>query len=203
LLTLTEKYRDSSNARGLYMPINQKLVKRCIYNTSRLEVKRWQPDTSDASSKDQLIMSVINLLTPQVTQYLPDGWQNIKTFEDANLWVTQICEESSFFIVTLRETNEIIGFLFLYELELQNNYSDLKFGYLLSETTWGKGLGTELIAGLIRWAENDRTISSISGGVSNKNIGSIRVLEKNGFIALNLPNDTKDNITYEYKFNCK
>ena len=181
---------------------NEKFLKKCIYETSQLVVKEQFANTFDTLDQNILIESILKVLTPKSTKFLPEGWQNIKTFDDANLWLTQRCEESSFFIVELQNTKEIIGFLFLYELESQNNCSDLKFGYVLSETTWGRGLGTELIEGLVRWAENDGSISSISGGVSNSNTGSIRVLEKNGFIPVNLDSNKNDNIIYEFKFKC-
>ncbi len=109
---------------------------------------------------------------------MPDGWQNINTSDKANQWIAYRLDESHFYRIRLDDSGEIIGFLFLYESEEK---SELRLGYLLAESTWGKGIGTELIKGLVAWARSSGQINSISGGVEKDNIGSIKVLEKCGF----------------------
>jgi len=84
-----------------------------------------------------------------------------------------------FYVIQQNGTNNILGFLFLYLDD--ENPSEIRLGYLLSEQTWGQGFGSEIIAGLVAWAKNNKDISSIAGGVEADNIGSIRVLEKSGF----------------------
>jgi RimJ/RimL family protein N-acetyltransferase len=74
---------------------------------------------------------------------------------------------------------------------------ELRLGYLLREEVWGKGIGTELIKGLVEWARQTRLIGSIAGDVEKENQGSIRVLEKNGFYRCN---EEMPEQMYLYKF---
>ena len=58
---------------------------------------------------------------------------------------------------------------------------DLRIGYLIAEQDWGKGLATELLAGLVAWARSQPSVHSVTGGVDPANLASARVLTKNGF----------------------
>lgn len=55
---------------------------------------------------------------------------------------------------------------------------DLHIGYLLGESYWAKGYGSELIKGLVDWAYSDKHIRSLVGGVEINNTGSIKVMQK-------------------------
>lgn len=120
-------------------------------------------------------------MTPNVTKALPDDWQKIDTLSKAENWVNERKADSNFYAISLTETNEIVGFLFLYNSEEIKTLNYLILGYLLTESVWGKGIGSELIKGLVKWCKESEIINSISGGVEKDNIGSIKVLEKNGF----------------------
>ncbi len=176
------------------------IEERCNYNTDRLWVRSWKHIVKDLGSKYKFARIVIEILTPNVTKSLPDGWQNISTIEHAQKWIDARNDESHFATIQLVSTNEIVGFIFLYESGTENKYFDLRFGYLLSEKIWGKGLGTELLEGLINWCQAEGDIKSISGGVETENIGSIKVLEKTGFSPSALDNPTEGLVFYEYRF---
>ena len=141
--------------------------------------------------KNYLAESVLKIMTPNVTKDLPNGWQHMDTFDKAKNWLIERKNDSNFYAIILTETNEIIGFLFLYIENKTNESCDLRLGYLLAEPIWGKGIGSELVKGLVEWCENSKIIDSISGGVKKNNVGSIKVLEKNGFYKSNkeLPGD--------------
>jgi [ribosomal protein S5]-alanine N-acetyltransferase len=85
--------------------------------------------------------------------------------------------------------------MFLYESISSENLINLRLGYLLSESVWGAGLGSELIQGLVAWSEDNPHVNSISGGVEINNIGSINVLEKNGFSIIE-SNDQPENMVF-------
>ncbi|MCS5420666.1 MULTISPECIES: GNAT family N-acetyltransferase [Psychrilyobacter] len=175
------------------------IEQRCNFKTRQLSVKSWIHQNEDLTTEQYFTEKVLSILTPQVTKFLPDGWQKINNVEDAQVWIKERLEESCFLTVELIKTNELVGFIFLYKSGSQDNYYDLRFGYLLSETIWGKGLGTELVKGLAQWCEREGNIKSISGGVTINNVGSIKVLEKCGFSPTTLDNV----VIYERKFNCK
>ena len=69
-----------------------------------------------------------------------------------------------------------LGLVLLFE-QAEN---ELRLGYMLAESSWGQGVASELIGGLVEWGERSG-IRSITGGVAFDNPASSRVLEKSGF----------------------
>ena len=173
---------------------------RCCFNTERLAIRSWNSPYSGAVSEQKFAETVIRILTPRVTRSLPYGWQGISTLSAASKWINERCGESRFLIVQLLSTNEIVGFIFLYGHPLPKKYYELRFGYLLTETIWGKGFGTELVKGLMEWCEKAGDIASVSGGVEPENIGSIKVLEKNGFTRLKTDQSTENVVFFKRTF---
>ena len=62
----------------------------------------------------------------------------------------------------------------------QPDSGELRLGYLVSESQWGRGFATELVRGVVNWVRV-RGFRSIIAGVAKGNASSIRVLEKTGF----------------------
>lgn len=153
-----------------------------LFISERLIVRNWIHLEKSFANKDRLLESVLKIMTPNVTKDLPNGWQNLTTIEKVEKWVNDRKKDGYFYAIQLLDSNEIIGFLFLYtENETTESY-DLRLGYLISESSWKRGYGSELIKGLVVWCKKENNIGSVSGGVELNNTGSIRVLEKNGFI---------------------
>lgn len=165
--------------------LSEVLNENCLFKTSRVSILNWNFIESQMELKNSTIESVLKIMTPNVTKSLPGGWQKLDTAHKAKNWINERKEDSNFYSIILTETNEIIGFLFLYENHDIKESNELRLGYLLTETIWGKGIGSELIKGLLKWSNNSGIINSISGGVEKDNIGSIKVLEKNGFYKSN------------------
>jgi len=157
----------------------------CLFKTHRVSILNWNFIESKTELKNATTKSVLKIMTPNVTKALPDGWKNLDTVNKAESWITERKEDSNFYTITLTETNEIIGFMFLYENNEIIDSNELRLGYLLTESIWGKGIGSELINGLVKWSNDSGIINSISGGVERDNIGSIKVLKENGFYKSN------------------
>lgn len=177
------------------------LCQRCAFNTERLLINSVKSQILDDDSQRLYTLKVLELLTPAVTNSLPSEWQNITSYEEASNWWQQRNKESSFLSIQLKPSNEIIGFVFLYEDESKQMQLDLHIGYLLGEPYWAKGYGSELIKGLVNWAYLDKHIHSLIGGVEVDNIGSIKVMEKNGFIRSKLDSPDKNVIFMEHAIN--
>ena len=73
--------------------------------------------------------------------------------------------------------------MFLFEEGVPGR-TEVRIGYLLSESAWGKGFATELVGGFVAWCRQYASLQSVAGGVERGNVASIRVLEKNGFYAV-------------------
>jgi [ribosomal protein S5]-alanine N-acetyltransferase len=54
-------------------------------------------------------------------------------------------------------------------------------GYWLSPNYWGRGIMTEAVAAVLELGKEDVRVKRFSGSVKESNVGSRRVLEKNGF----------------------
>ena len=62
-------------------------------------------------------------------------------------------------------------------------YRTWTIGYFFTPSAWGKGLGTEAIGALVRWAfATWPGLQRIDGTVYASNPASVRVLEKSGFV---------------------
>ncbi len=171
------------------------------FKTKRLLVKSWKLLLNHPAKCRNLAQAVIKIITPKVARSLPDGWQNIDNLDKANQWLSARDSEGECLTIELNDDSSIIGFLFLYESPEPNNNIDLKLGYLLSEYVWGNGIGSELIKGLVDCCGNKPEIKSISGGVEIENVGSIKVLEKNGFKPIQSRHQSTDLIFLERKLN--
>lgn len=173
---------------------------RCAFETERLSVKSWTLQVNEPSNEQAFAKTVIGILTPEVTKSLPDGWQQIKELDKAINWIKGRAEESAFLTIQHLDSLAVVGFLFLYESYASDNRLDLRLGYLLAESVWGRGLGSELIKGLVNWCEHQSDVKSLSGGVEVNNIGSIKILEKNGFDLLDSEEKSENIVFYKKRF---
>lgn len=57
-----------------------------------------------------------------------------------------------------------------------------EFGYWLGRACWGRGLMTRIVATFAPWAMRELRLYRLQAGVLDFNLGSARVLEKNGFV---------------------
>ena len=174
------------------------LENNCNFQTERLNIVSYISHIKSQFIKDNLATQVIEIMSPKVTGMLPLGWQDINTAVAADKWLYQINMECSFLLVKLKSTNEVIGFIFLYEPDDTQPPFDIRLGYLISEKHWGSGLGSELINGLLSCCKSSGVVNIITGGVEADNVGSIKVLEKNGFVHTDSNNDGV--LFYEYDF---
>ncbi len=123
------------------------------------------------------------MLTEPVTRSLPSTWQGAYTLERAREWIDERDREGTTLLVIGKSTRQAIGLMILLEMQAEGdiNYLDIRLGYLLSESSWGKGIASELVDGFVEWCREQTSISSIVGGVALDNPASARVLQKNGF----------------------
>lgn len=57
-----------------------------------------------------------------------------------------------------------------------------EFGYWLARKHWGQGLMTRIVAAYLPWAMAELAVTRMQATVLDFNLGSARVLEKNGFV---------------------
>ena len=149
------------------------------FETTRLSAGEWHSISNrDGLSLPKLVQSI---LTPIVTAPLPEAWHGAYSESRAQSWIRDRDAEGMTLLVTLRESSQCVGLLFVHESEAEDRQGqELRVGYLIAEFLWGKGYASELVTGLVQWAQG-QSYGSLMAGVAADNAASHRVLEKCGF----------------------
>ena len=92
------------------------------------------------------------------------------------------------------ENGELIG-----AAKLDRIGSEIEIGYRVLEEQWGKGIATEIAAGLIRFARKNLNASKVIAFVNVHNAASIRVLEKAGMMNVERIEDL-DEVKYKFVY---
>lgn len=82
-------------------------------------------------------------------------------------------------VADLRGSGEAVGTLGLYSYSEANRRAEL--GYDLLREHWGRGLMTEAVRELLRYAFEELGLNRVEATTDPENAASIRVLEKTGF----------------------
>lgn len=166
------------------------------FTTERLIVDEWHSFSADEWAQQNLVDVVQQVMTESVTKTLPPPWQGKYSQARARQWITERDAEGVT-LLALNNTNaQPVGLTVLFDAD---NNGHLRLGYMLAESAWGKGFATELISGLVNWARSHQ-VHSITGGVEPHNIASARVLEKCGFSAQSVAQETPQ-LMYRISFN--
>lgn len=106
-------------------------------------------------------------------------WFSPKTVEEFDFsWGETQEYESKELAFILKDTGELIGSGGLYIDEANRK---ARLGYILHPRFWNQGIATEIVDELLSIAFIELKLHRVEATVYNGNIGSSRVLEKNGF----------------------
>ena len=150
----------------------------CEFVTERLHVGPWH--SVDYSDVD-LAKVVSEMLTERSTSGLPDAWRGDFSVERAKAWIKERDGESPTLVGIERTSGRAIALVIVHEIALDDSAVDVRIGYVIAEAAWSRGLATELVGGLVKWARVQPSIQTLTGGVDTANQASVRVLIKNGF----------------------
>jgi ribosomal-protein-alanine N-acetyltransferase len=81
--------------------------------------------------------------------------------------------------VVLKATQKIIGTVMIFNFDYEAKHAEI--GYVFHKNHWGKGYGTEAVSMMDNFAFESLDLHKLHASVVDTNIGSVRVLEKNGF----------------------
>lgn len=144
------------------------------FSTPRLVVDEWHR-MAEVHGID-LVEVVSGVLTERTTAALPPSWQGDFDAARATAWIQERDAESPTLLAIERDSDGPAGLVVLFL-----DASDVRLGYVLAEGAWGRGLATELVAGVVAWARGRADIVTITGGVDAGNTASANVLTKTGF----------------------
>ncbi len=114
----------------------------------------------------------------EVTQYMM--WDSYTSRNDAEEFFKNVVENHSWF-KAICLGNKAIGSITL-DKGKEAHSCKAELGYVLTRKYWGNGFATQAVNLAIREGFNDLKVERIEAFVDPTNIGSQRVLEKNGFI---------------------
>lgn len=133
--------------------------------------------------KQEDVESIYKLLSdPEVIKY--DSFElftNLAQAENLIKWFNEEFDEKRaiFWGISLKDKAEIIGFCKC-EIEIPKVRADI--GYDLRTEYWNMGIMTEALSEIVDFTFKTLKVNRIEAAVSTENSGSIRVLQKLGFI---------------------
>ena len=89
-------------------------------------------------------------------------------------------KDSLILAIRPKETGELEGLAEFYGL--RDSLHKVSMGYRLRKRSWGKGLATEAAGLMVDYLYGQTDIQIITASTMMENVGSARVLEKNGFV---------------------
>lgn len=152
-------------------------LKNMLFSTDRLNIVPLHEHYRKPCSENDFLLKVVTILSPSVVASLPPYFQGIEGVGQAQDWLDKMQDESCCYVVFDTGSNNVIGFLFLYEADDATAH----IGYLLAETSWGKGFASELLIALVKQLNKNKLLKALVGGVDASNGASVQVLRKAGF----------------------
>jgi [ribosomal protein S5]-alanine N-acetyltransferase len=119
---------------------------------------------------------------PDVKRFI--GWKLMETLEQTREYIEKMLkreEEGSFIYasIVLKSTGGVIGTAMIFGFDHEAKHAEI--GYVFHRDYWGKGYGTEAVRMMDNFAFETLNLHKLHGRVASSNIGSARVLEKNGY----------------------
>ena len=135
------------------------------------------------------------LLDPEVMRFL--GPRRALDTSEALEWFQTEIEKPSRFVVALRNTNELIGFCGIKNLD-----GVIDFGYFLRKSFWGKGYATEACRAAILALKEKVNFDEVQVFIAEANEASLAIAKNLGW--QQLQEATKENETgYNYRVRWK
>ena len=81
--------------------------------------------------------------------------------------------------VVEKHSGKVVGTAIVFAMDTSARHGEI--GYVFDDTVWGKGYGTQLVRLMCDFAFDELKLRKLFARVVSANIGSARVLERNGF----------------------
>jgi [ribosomal protein S5]-alanine N-acetyltransferase len=167
-----------------------------LVSTSQLKLKSLT--VSDYSEK---YLSWLN--DKLVNQYLETRWEK-QSEEKIKSFIKGIELDQDSVLYGIIFNNEHIGNIKLGPINWNHKHTDISY-FIGSSKYWGKGLASESVAIVTKFAFEQLGLNKCNAGVYSGNVGSAKVLEKVGFKLegclkneLYGPNGWEDHLLYGY-----
>lgn len=116
-----------------------------------------------------------------ISDNLTNGFPFPYTLEHAHKFIEMAMNHSPTQIMAITHDDKVIGGIGLHPQE-DVYFKNMELGYWLAEPYWGKGIMTKAIGQMVNYGFENFDISRIFARPYGYNSGSIKALEKAGFI---------------------
>jgi ribosomal-protein-alanine N-acetyltransferase len=140
---------------------------------SQFTLRHWQLADAPALQK--------HADNPKVPAYLLDRFPSPYSLADAEAFIGLMVNQLTITNFAIEINGEVAGGIGLEFREDVYRKSPL-IGYWLSEQNWGQGIMTEAVKLVTDYAFNNFDIICLMAFIFDKNTGSMRVLEKAGYV---------------------
>lgn len=128
------------------------------------------------------------------------GWNLMNTLNETREHIEIMLKRESegshlYASIVLKSNQAIIGTAMIFNFDKEANQAEI--GYVFHKDFWGKGYGTESVVLMSDFAFDSLNLHKLHASVVNANIGSARILEKNGY---ELEGRLKDHYLIENKY---
>ncbi|AZB19577.1 GNAT family N-acetyltransferase [Chryseobacterium indologenes] len=143
--------------------------------------------------RDSDINAILEHFTSEITRYMPFNPQGDR--EEIVNFVNEskrtLSQNTDLVLVALDSNEDFIGCCGIHNITQES----VELGLWLKKGVHGKGLGSEIITGLIEFLENHFTFEYILYPVDESNVASRKIPEKLGFIPAKRYKKYKDILT--------
>jgi ribosomal-protein-alanine N-acetyltransferase len=113
------------------------------------------------------------------------GWSLMDTLNETREYIETMLKREAdsthlYASIVQKSTQEIIGTAMIFNFDQEANQAEI--GYVFHRDHWGKGFGTECVALMSDFAFESLNLHKLHASVVDENIGSARILEKNGYL---------------------
>jgi len=134
-------------------------------------------------------------LNTEIVRYSDNQYKKF-TLDGQKEYVRNCCSNTDIKLFGIFDENKHIGTISISGLNSVHKKAEIT--YVVGDTSyWGKGVGTFAVAEIIRKAKDHYKLNKLFAGLADANVGSKRVLEKNGFV---LEGTRKNHLLYGKKF---
>ncbi len=121
---------------------------------------------------------------PEVQRYNGGTMENVDQARDAIQ--DALADDAAWTVlrwgITLKPEDAILGGVSLDYSGWPKTNHRAEIGYALAKAYWRRGIGTEAVAAVVRFAFEELHIHRLEASVTLDNVGSVRLLEKLGFV---------------------
>ena len=119
---------------------------------------------------------------PTVKKYI--GWSLMRTLAETAEYVDTLMDRHKagshiYASVMEKRSGRVVGTVMIFSFDKVANHGEI--GYVLDDTVWGKGYGTQLVNMMSDFVFQELGLRKVFARIVDANIGSARVLEKNGY----------------------